>query len=66
MIRTALVVALVAAAADLGCSGKLPPIASPASACGDQCASVNCPPGSRCTLDGRCTPHCEQEFLPPK
>jgi hypothetical protein len=70
MIRTApglaLVLALVAAVLGYsGCSGKLPPLA-PASTCGDQCASVNCPPGSYCTLDGRCTPHCQPETLPPK
>ena len=65
MIGRALVLTLLAVA--LGCSGTVPPLlAPPASSCGNQCAAVNCPPGSHCTLDGRCTPRCEQELLPPK
>jgi hypothetical protein len=43
------------------CSGKLPwPVA--AGSCGDRCAALNCPAGSRCTFSASCAPYCEPEF----
>ena len=47
-----------------GCAGKAPPL-SAASKCGDQCATLNCPAGSQCTLGGDCTARCEPEYIPP-
>ena len=56
-------VVLAAVAVVAACGGKFPASASPAS-CGDQCAAMNCPPGSTCTLSGNCTPRCEQQPMP--
>jgi hypothetical protein len=54
---------VLAATAGGGCGAKLPQPASPTS-CGDQCATMSCPPGSTCTLSSSCTPRCEQQPLP--
>jgi hypothetical protein len=46
-----------------GCSGKLPAMGSPTN-CGDQCASMACPPDTHCELTGNCTPLCSPDPVP--
>lgn len=60
-----LALACTLALAATTCTGKLPDPAN-AAKCGDQCASMNCPPGSSCVMDGNCNPRCQQEFIPPR
>lgn len=54
---------LATAVAGAGCQKTLPRPASPAS-CGDRCAAMNCPAGTTCSTDARCTARCDPQPLP--
>jgi len=64
MQRALRTVVVLIVAAVVGCaSNPIPRPVSPA-ACGDQCAMMNCPPGTHCAFSSSCTVRCEVDPLP--
>lgn len=55
-----LILALVLALGG-ACSGLMLPVPVAAWSCGDPCAALSCPAGSRCTFSTNCAPSCERE-----
>jgi hypothetical protein len=64
VMRTLLPALVLALTAAEGCASNPIPRPVSAASCGDQCASMNCPPGTHCTFTTSCTPRCEADPLP--